>query len=147
LPLQPSGGLLSDSIAINQGDPANNLFLLTEVAPDISLLLQRVAEFSFVGLYPETCSWHGYLVPASVYLVSTELLKDSHALFGVAPRSKSCRGVSRLMDNALSIAADYIAWDLDLHANLNRGSARERLAAILSISPKALVKRRLAALK
>jgi len=51
------------------------------------------------------------------------------------------------MDNALSIAADYIAWDLDLHANLNRGSARERLAAILLNLAKALVKRRLAALK
>jgi CRP-like cAMP-binding protein len=35
------------------------------------------------------------------------------------------------MDNALSIAADYIEWDLDLHISLNRSSARERLAAVL----------------
>jgi len=49
----------------------------------------------------------------SVYLVSTELLKDSNALvWGRATIRTLAAEYPRLMDNALSIAADYIAWIL-----------------------------------
>jgi len=48
--------LLNDSVAINQGDPANNLFLLTRGRARYFFVTPEVAEFSFVGLYLETCS-------------------------------------------------------------------------------------------
>jgi CRP-like cAMP-binding protein len=125
--------LLNDSVVINQGDPANNLFLLTRgraryffVTPEGRRILLRwlVPGDVFGGM--------AILSRPSVYLVSTELLTDSHALVWDRATIRSLAAeYPRLMDNALSIAADYVAWDLDLHANLSRGSARERLAGVL----------------
>jgi CRP-like cAMP-binding protein len=125
--------LATDSVVINQGDPANHLFLLTKgraryffVTPEGRRILLRwlVPGDVFGGM--------AILSRPSAYLVSTELLKDSHAFVWDRSTIRSLAAeYPRLMDNALSIAADYVAWDLDLHANLNRGSARERLAGVL----------------
>jgi CRP/FNR family transcriptional regulator, nitrogen oxide reductase regulator len=125
--------LLNDSVVINQGDPANNLFLLTRGRARYFFTTPEGRRILLRWLVPgDVFGGMAILSRPSAYLVSTELLKDSHAF--VWDRA-TIRGLAarypKLMDNALSIAADYVAWDLDLHVNLNRGSARERLAAVL----------------
>jgi len=103
--------LLSDSIAINQG------ILLTIFSSDqrsrpIFLCYSRGSQNSpSLACTRRRVRWHGYLVPASVYLVSTELLKgQSRPCWGRATIRSLAAEYPRLMDNALSIAADYIAW-------------------------------------
>jgi CRP-like cAMP-binding protein len=125
--------LLSDSVVINQGDPANNLFLLTRGRARYFFVTSEGRRILLRWLVPgDVFGGMAILSRPSVYLVSTELLKDSHAfVWDRATIRHLAAEYPRLMDNALSIAADYVAWDLDLHANLSRGSARERLAAVL----------------
>jgi len=124
---------LANTVVSSQGDPATSLYLLTNgraryffVTPEGRRILLRwlVPGDVFGGM--------AILSRPAFYLVGTELLKDSHVF---AWDRAVIRGLAaqhpKLMDNALSIAADYIQWDLDLHATLNGGSARQRLAAIL----------------
>src|SRR6266404_6087049 len=94
--------LLNDSVAINQGDPANNLFLLTRgraryffVTPEGRRILLRwlVPGDVFGGM--------AILSRPSVYLVGTELLKDSHALVWGRHDPNSCRGVSTVNGQCL----------------------------------------------
>jgi CRP-like cAMP-binding protein len=71
------------------------------------------------------------LKPCS-YLATTETLKDSQVL---AWERSTIRGLAarypRLMDNALSIAFEYIDWALIAHIGLACHSARVRLAHTL----------------
>jgi CRP-like cAMP-binding protein len=125
--------LLSDSVVINQGDRANNLFLLTRGRARYFFVTSEGRRILLRWLAPgDVFGGMAILSRPSVYLVSTEVLKDSHAFVWERATIRSLAAeYPRLLDNALSIAADYVAWDLDLHVNLSRGSARERLAAVL----------------
>ena len=124
---------LANTVVSNQGDPASSLYLLATgraryffVTPEGRRILLRwlVPGDVFGGM--------AILSRPAFYLVGTELLKDSRVF--VWDRAV-IRGLAaqypKLMDNALSIAADYVQWDLDLHATLSGGSARQRLAAVL----------------
>jgi CRP/FNR family transcriptional regulator, nitrogen oxide reductase regulator len=124
---------LANTVVSNQGDPANSLYLLTSgraryffVTPEGRRILLRwvVPGDVFGGM--------AILSRPAFYLVGTELLKDSHVyVWDRAVIRALAIQHPKLMDNALSIAADYIQWDLDLHATLNGGSAKQRLAAVL----------------
>jgi CRP-like cAMP-binding protein len=68
----------------------------------------------------------------SPYLVSTETLKDSSTLVWdrATLRNLAVR-YPRLLENALLIASDYMAWYLADHAALISQTARQRLARTL----------------
>jgi CRP-like cAMP-binding protein len=125
--------LPSDSVVISQGEPASKLFLLTSGRARYFFTTSDGRRILLRWLVPgDVFGGMSILSRPSIYLVSTELLKDSHVFVWDRATIRSLAAeYPTLMDNALSIAADYVAWDLDLHANLTRGSARERLAAML----------------
>jgi CRP-like cAMP-binding protein len=68
----------------------------------------------------------------SPYLVSIETLKDSSMLvWDRATLRNLAARYPRLLENALLIASDYLAWYLADHVALISHTARQRLARIL----------------
>ena len=69
---------------------------------------------------------------ASQYLVSTEMVEDGTVL--AWPRN-TIRALaarfSRLLDNALSLASDYLIWYVSAHTSLVCDHAEQRLARVL----------------
>src|SRR5258708_24803644 len=63
------------------------------------------------------------------YLISTEMTKDSSVLEW---DRTTIRGLAarypRLLENALSIASDFVAWYVDTHIALTSYTARQRLS-------------------
>jgi CRP/FNR family transcriptional regulator, nitrogen oxide reductase regulator len=127
-----------ESVITRQGDPANELFLITKgrarhfvTAPDgqkVLLLWLPVGEI-FGGA--------ALLAERSTYRVSTEAVKDTTALvwsrltiLALAER------YPRIRDNALWIASDYLDWYLAAHIALSCHTASRRLAGVLvSMAP------------
>lgn len=68
----------------------------------------------------------------SRYVLSTETLNDSQLLLWerAALRRLLARH-SRLLENALLIASDYLSWYLAAHVGLTCRTARQRLASVL----------------
>jgi CRP-like cAMP-binding protein len=123
----------ANSVVIRQGDPASHLFLLTRgraryffVTPEgRRILLRWLAPGDVFGAI-------AILSRPAFYLVGTEVLKEGEALAWDRPMIRSlAMQHPKLMDNALSIAADYVQWDLELHSTLSGGSARQKLASLL----------------
>jgi len=68
----------------------------------------------------------------SPYLVSTETLKDSSMLVWDRARLRILvTRYPRLLENALLISSDYLAWYLADHVALVSQTARQRLARVL----------------
>ncbi len=118
---------------VRQGDPADRLFLL----------IKGSARFYFITPGGRTVYLH-WLAPGEIFggasllqdvtsfLVSTEVSKGSHVLVW---RRDVIRGLAnvypRLLENALSVASDYLTWYLASHLSLVCYSAQERLAHVL----------------
>ena len=123
----------ANSVVIRQGDPASHLFLLTRGRARYFLVTPEGRKILLRWLAPgDVFGAIAILSRPSFYLVGTEVLKEGEAFVWdrAAIRSLAMQH-PRLMDNALSIAAEYIEWDLDLHSTLSGGSARQRLASLL----------------
>lgn len=125
--------LKANFVAIHQGDKAESLFLICKgrarhfyITPQgKKLLLFWLTEGQIFG-------GSALLSTPSEYLVGTEILCDSCLL--IWPR-RTIRGLAaripRLLDNALSVATDYLTWYLAAHTSLVSHSAKQRLAHVL----------------
>jgi CRP-like cAMP-binding protein len=73
------------------------------------------------------------LLPYPVrFLVSTEVVKDTHVLVWQRSVIRSlARQNVRLFENGLAIANDYLEWYLATHISLISHTARQRLAHVL----------------
>ena len=123
----------ANSVVLNQGHPANNLFLLTTGRARHFFITEDGHKIVLNWLVPGD-TFGGYAVvatPASC-LVSTETVKDSDVLRW---DRGTIRGLvaryPRLLDNGLLIAGDYLAWYLAANVALTCRPARQRLAQIL----------------
>jgi CRP/FNR family transcriptional regulator, nitrogen oxide reductase regulator len=126
--------LPANSIVTNQGDPADHLFLLTkgcarhfsitEDGQKILLLWFAAGDvFGGLALLPESSS----------YLLSTDIVKDSCAIVWHRNEIRDLGArYPRLLENALSIASDYLAWFHASHMALISHTARQRLARVLT---------------
>jgi CRP/FNR family transcriptional regulator, nitrogen oxide reductase regulator len=120
-------------IVIEQGDPADRLFLLRKgyarhffITPEG----RKVNLFSLVrgDIFGGAC----LLSDPTPFVVSTEVTAESEVLVW---QRDAIRGLAkrypRLVENGLSIACDYLVWYLATHLSLICHSARERLAHVL----------------
>jgi CRP-like cAMP-binding protein len=124
---------LANSVIVNQGNPADHLFLLTKGRARYFLITPEGEKIIFHWLTPgEILGGAALLHRHSVYFVSTEAVKDSSVL---AWDRATIRGlVARypvLLENALVTASDYLAWYLASHAALISQTARQRLGHVL----------------
>lgn len=124
---------LARSVITNQGHPANNLFLILTGATR-SFFLTQTGQKLHVLSYRAGEAFGGMAVieRASEYIVSTEAMKDSYLL--VWDRATIRRLILRypkMMDNALSIASEYLNVTIATQVALSCHSARQRLAETL----------------
>ena len=121
------------SVIVNQGHPADHLFLLTRGRARFFFNTPEGKKMILLWLTPgEIFGGMALLSIPSPYLVSTETLKDSSTLVWdrATLRNLAVR-YPRLLENALLIASDYMAWYLADHAALISQTARQRLARTL----------------
>jgi CRP-like cAMP-binding protein len=125
---------LANSIVINQDQPAENLFLLTKGRARYYFDTQEGRKAILFWLTPgDIFGGSTLLSVCTTYLVSTETVKDSSVLVWdrAAVRGLAAR-FPRLLENALLVASNYLAWYLAGHVALISQTARQRLAGVLN---------------
>jgi CRP-like cAMP-binding protein len=124
---------LANSVVLNQGSPATNVFLLTTGRARHFFITENGDKILLNWLVPgDTFGGYAMLATPASYLVGTETVKDSGVL--VWDRG-TIRGLvaryPRLLDNGLLTAGEYLAWYLAANVALTCHSARQRLAEVL----------------
>ena len=124
---------LANSVVVNQGHPADHLFLLTRGRARFFFNTHEGKKVILLWLTPgEIFGGIALLSKPSSYLVSTETLKDSSMLvWDRATLRKLAARYPTLLENALLIGSDYLAWYLADHVALVSQTARQRLARVL----------------
>jgi CRP-like cAMP-binding protein len=123
----------ANSIIVNQGNPADYLYLLTKGRARYFFTTEDGRKLLLLWLSPgEIFGASALLAIPSSYLASTEAIKDSHVL---AWDRSTIRGLAvkypRLLENALVTASDYLAWYVSAHVALTSHSARKRLGGVV----------------
>jgi len=123
----------ANSTITSQDARADQLFLLVKGAARYCFVTEGGRKVLLLWLRPgDVFGSRAMLAEPSTYLVGTEVIKDSSALVW---SREVIRGLGAryplLMDNALSIASDYLGWFLAAHLALITRNARERLAEVL----------------
>jgi CRP/FNR family transcriptional regulator, nitrogen oxide reductase regulator len=123
----------ANSVLLNQGDPAEHLFLLRTGCARLFYITQPGRKVLLRWLLPgEILGMAAILPNPSLYLVGTEILKKSSALVW---RRQTIRRLAaqypKLLDNTLPVAAEHLTWFLSAHLALVSRTARERLAQVL----------------
>jgi len=124
---------LANSVITNQGHPATRMFMVLRGGAR-SFYLTQGGQKMHVHSYPpgEMFGGMAMVVRASEYVVSTEAVKDSHVLVW---ERRTIREFAvrypKLLDNALSIAADYLNVSIAAQVALSCHTARQRLAEVL----------------
>jgi CRP/FNR family transcriptional regulator, nitrogen oxide reductase regulator len=125
--------LLANSVVLNQGNPANNVFLLKTGRARHFFITQGGDKILLNWLVPgDTFGGYAMLATPASYLVSTETVKDSGVLVWdrVTIRNLVAR-YPRLLDNGLLTAGDYLTWYIAANVALACHSAPQRLAEVL----------------
>jgi len=124
---------LARSVIANQGHPADNLYLLSEGCARHFFLTPDGRKVFLLWMAPgDVIGGASILSKPTPYYFSTEMVKDSWAY--VWPRRIIRELAARhplLLENGLSIAADYISWYFAAHLALISHTARQRLAHVL----------------
>jgi CRP-like cAMP-binding protein len=123
----------ADSVIVSQGDPANDLFLIVKGCARYFYITPDGKKIALFWLMPgQIFGASALLLAPPEYLVGTEILKDCCLLVWHRDRLRALASqIPRLLDNALSIASEYLTWYLAAHASLVSHSAEERLAQVL----------------
>ena len=124
---------LANSVVTNQGHPATRLFMVLSGGAR-SFYLTQGGQKLHVHSYPPGEMFGGMAIVArdSEYLVSTEAVKDSDMLlWDRASMREFAVKYPKLLDNALSIAADYLNMSIAAQVALSCHTARQRLAEVL----------------
>jgi|HubBroStandDraft_1064217.scaffolds.fasta_scaffold52863_3 CRP/FNR family transcriptional regulator, nitrogen oxide reductase regulator len=124
---------LANSVITNQGNPSDHLFLITSGRARYFFITEEGEKTLLLWLTPgEIIGGAAFLARESNYLLSAEAVKDSSVLVWgrTALRSLASRH-PRLLENALLMASDYLAWYFADHVALTCRTARQRLAQVL----------------
>ena len=121
------------SVVVNQGQPADHLFLLTSGRARFFFNTYEGRKLLLLWLTPgDIFGGIALLRTPAAYLVSTETLKDSSML--VWDR-KTIRDLAarypQLLENAVLEASDYLAWYVASYAAMISHTARQRFARVL----------------
>jgi CRP/FNR family transcriptional regulator, nitrogen oxide reductase regulator len=122
-----------DAVVINQGDAADRLFLLLRGSGRYFICTRDGRKLLLFWLAPgEIFGASALLENPGEYLCGVEIMQRSQVL--VWERSKIrdfAARCSRLLENALSIASEYLVWYVATHVALTCHSAPQRLAQVL----------------
>jgi CRP/FNR family transcriptional regulator, nitrogen oxide reductase regulator len=132
------------SVVTDQGDPADQLFLLIKGSARYFFITPEGQKLNLLWLTTgEIFGAATLLTEPSSFLVSTEIVKDSCALVWERNTIRSlAERYPRLVENALAIATDYLTWYTASHLSLVCHTARQRLARTLVSLANGIGKRR-----
>lgn len=124
---------LAHSVITNQGHPASHFFLVLSGGVR-SFLLTQAGNKLHIHWYPpgDVFGAMALVSRPSSYIASTEAIAHSRVL--VWDRDiirKLATQHPKLLDNALSIASDYMNLAIATHVSLMSHTARQRLALVL----------------
>ena len=124
----------TNSVITNAGDPADYFFLLKQGRARYFSITAEGQKVLLVWFSPgEVFGLYALVAEPSNYLLSTEMVEDGSVL---AWRRSKILGIlaryPKLLDNALSIAGDYLSWFEASHMALISHTARQRLARVLT---------------
>jgi CRP-like cAMP-binding protein len=124
---------LASSVITNQGNPADNLSLLTAGRARYFFLTPEGQKILLLWLTPgEIIGGAALFTRTCPYLLSCEAVKDSTVLeWDRVTIRRLAAQFPRLMENALLLASDYLSWYLADHVALTCQTARQRLAQVL----------------
>lgn len=125
--------LKANSVAVHQGDTAEYLFLICKGRARHFYITPRGKKIILLWLMEgQIFGGSALLSTPTDYLVGTEIVRDSRLL--IWPR-RTIRALAAriptLLDNALSVASDYLTWYLAAHTSLVSHSAKQRLAYVV----------------
>jgi CRP-like cAMP-binding protein len=123
----------ANSVATNQGHPADYFFLLTKGSARYFFVTDDGKKLLLRWLGPgDAFGGRTVLSSRSSYLVSTEMITDSSALAWDRTTIRSLvEKFPRLLENALLMASDYVTWHVTAHIGLVCLTARQRVAQVL----------------
>lgn len=123
----------TDTVVTNQGDPAEQFFLLTKGSARHFFITPQGRKIYLQWLMPGEIFGGMALLPRpALFLVGTEVVKGSHVLIWQRDKIRNLTArYPRLLENGLTIASDYLTWYLASHLSLVCDNARQRLAHVL----------------
>jgi CRP/FNR family transcriptional regulator, nitrogen oxide reductase regulator len=123
----------ANSVVTNQDHPADHLFLLTKGLARFFYVTEEGRKLLFQWLGPgDLFGGRTVLSSRSFYLFSTETVTDSSVLVWDRPAIRGfVKRYPKLLENALSMASDYVAWHLASHLGLACHTVRQRVAQVL----------------
>jgi len=125
---------LKNSVITNQGHPANHIFMVLAGAVQ-SFFLTEGGQKLYIHWYPPGDMFGGMALVSrpSVYLLSSEALKNSSTLVWERATIRILAAQHpKLLDNALSIASNYLNLSIATRVSLSCHTARQRLAVVLA---------------
>lgn len=123
----------ANSVVVNQGDPAERLFLIAKGRARYFYTCEDGRKLLLFWLTPgDIFGGASLLANPSTYLVSTETVKDTSLLvWDRATIQRLTALYPKLIENALGFASEYLVWYLGTHVALASHTARQRLARVL----------------
>ena len=123
----------ANSVVVNQGDPAERLFLIVKGRARYCYTTDDGRKLLLFWLTPgDIFGGAALLSDPQTYLVSTETVKETTLLVWDRATIRRLAAIyPRLFENALGFASDYLVWYLGTHVALASQSARQRLARVL----------------
>jgi CRP-like cAMP-binding protein len=120
-------------VVVRQGDTADNLFLICEGRARHFYITPQGKKIILLWLMEgQIFGGSALLSTPTEYLVGTDIVRDSCLLCWSRRTVRAlAERMPKLLDNALSVAMDYLTWYLAAHASLVSQSAKQRLAQVL----------------
>jgi CRP-like cAMP-binding protein len=124
----------ANSVVVNQGDPAEHLFLLTHGHARHFFITEHGKKILLRWLVPGDITGAATLLSKpSRYQMGTEVVKDSRFLvWDRITVGRLTTRYPRLLQNVLFIMEVYLDWYLTAHIALTCDSARQRCASVLT---------------
>ncbi len=122
-----------NSIAINQGHPADYFYLLVRGRGRFFFVTDEGEKNILRWIVPGDVFGLGAITTEpSAYLVGVELTHDSNVLVWSRAKIRTLAAlIPQLVENAISLCQDYLDWYVTAHETLTSHSAGKRLAILL----------------
>jgi CRP/FNR family transcriptional regulator, nitrogen oxide reductase regulator len=123
----------SNSVVVNQEDPANRLCFLVKGSGRYFIHTHGGHKLLLIWLTPgEIFGGSALLEQPSHYLCGVEVTRGTRILVWEREKIRDLSArYPRLLENALSIATDYLTWYVATHVALTCDSARQRVLQVL----------------
>lgn len=125
--------LKANSVAVNQGDAAEYLFLICRGRARHFYITPQGKKILLLWLMEgQVFGGSALLSTPTEYLVGTEILCDTCLLMWPRRTIRALAArIPKLLDNALFVATDYLTWYVAAHTSMVSHSAKQRLAQVL----------------